>query len=241
MTATNAAARLDSLIDTAQQYGTTRPTSPALEVWLGAMGVGGTNPHTAFQLIASVHRTIERMREQMAIANPKLLAECGPELGAITQAFTMAYLEDSWNNTRRLLGSRVHLSVKAFSAALDGRFDEGQFDQRQVDYAISLLHELSERTKSEHLAEEIESFLLRSIDQLLEALHRMHLFGAEEFTRFADHVVADLGRALASGRLTDSLLRRTIKMAGVTIASISAAATMGLGVVDLDQKTIDPT
>jgi hypothetical protein len=212
---------------------------PALNVWIKAFGLTQPNPQELFTTLAATHRNIERLKQQMILANPELLAECENELGALEDAFSMRRLDSPWNNTRQLLNDKVRLSLKAFAAALEGRFDELVPSTTQVSAADRLLAEFLNQVVSEDLPRHVKSFLIQSIRELRAALRDIETLGLNRFTAVADHLIGKLARSLAAASNEQPRVRSIAKRLGVTVASISAAVTIGLGVVTIDQETLN--
>jgi hypothetical protein len=214
-------------------------TMPALDVWIKAFDLTQPEPQEVFTALAATHRNIERLKQQMSLANPRLLAEFENELGALGDAFSMRRLDNPWNNTRQLLNDKVRLSLKACAAALEGRFDEFVPSTVQLSAADRLFEEFLSQVVSEDLPGHIRAFLIRSIRELRAALRDMETLGSDRFTAVADHLIGELGRGLAATPNEQSKARSFAKQLGVIVASVSAAVTIALGVVAIDQETLN--
>ena len=239
MRTTNVATRLVLLLDEAQQYGAANMTAPAIEVWSAALVARNSAPEDVLGVLAAVHHNINRVQDQLRLVDPDLLRESADDLSILVDALSMRRLEEPWNNTRRLLSDRVRLTLRACAAALDGRYDEPRLAEAQIGYADSLLASFIDQIDQEALPDRVKLFLTQSVEQLRIALRRMRTLGPDEFCKASDHLVANIGRALVSNESADPTLRRVLKRLGITVASMSMAVTMGLGIIDLDQKTVN--
>lgn len=233
---TDIAERLGGLITEGHAQGRLRRTAPTRDIWSSVFDCGG-GTEDLYLSLALVHRDLTRLRRQLTYADEGLLKRREKTIDRIAEAFTSESLDQPWNHTRRLLDDSTLLALEAFSAALDGRFGERVLADEQVDSAEDLLRQWRSFLGEQSLDPNIADFLLDALDELRLALRRMSRFGPEEFIRQADHFMAQLGR-ITSLSPDPSAMKKVLKGVGVAVASVSAAVTLGLGVVDLDSKTL---
>jgi hypothetical protein len=234
----NAADRLSTLLSRAKEAGQSRHTARALDIWASALGQQPTAGASLLQAIADADHVVDEVVLQLSFVDHQLLENAGTRLTSLHTAFTFEWLLKPWHSTISQFGNDFDLALSVCLSTLRGRIAERPLTQEQIDFIFAKLEALrSEFT--DDLPAALIAYLNSSIDQLELVLNRYWLLGPDYLAKVADSIVGVVGREVARRPHAPAHQVRLLKRLGSIAAGLATAITISLGVIQIDQATIN--
>jgi hypothetical protein len=232
----NAAERLAGLLSRAREIGERSPTAQSQQIWSEVLGP--QQDTAAFlQAIAEADKVIDETLLQVSFVDSQLIDSIGPPLIALHDLFTLESLVKPWRSASRRLGEESDLALRVCRNTLSGRIGERQLTKEQIAFIRSKLEELRVECTTD-LPPALLSYLVQSIDEIELALDRYWLLGPQYLSRVTDGVVGTVAREFARRPDAPKEQVRLTKRLGAIAGALATAVTLSLGVVQLDQATI---
>lgn len=233
----NAAERLINLLESARAYDRINPTAPTYIVWANALRESPSSP-SFLATIAATDQVVVELSHQIKAVDPQVIPTIAPHIDTLHTALKYEALAQPWRTTTRSMGKDFDLALQFCKSTLDNRIHQRDLARDQIDFIREKLEDLRKDSVSLE-PPTLAAYIVQSINDIEAALDRYWFLGPSHLAKISDSIVGTVGREISRHPAAPSNHVTLLKRLGAIASALATAVTLSLGVVQLDQATIN--